>query len=88
MGAVVWTIEITDLNGDKRADIVAASGSEFVILLQRPDGKLASPRKIAKPATDNWRAAAADLNGDGSAELIDVDAKSLMVRIFPGPVTR
>lgn len=88
LGALAWGIEIVDVNRDSRPDLVAANGSEFLILLQTAEGKLSRPRKIPKPAIDNWRVAVADLNGDGYADLADVDSRSLMVRIFYGPVTR
>lgn len=85
LGTTVWGLEIADLNRDRRMDIVAASGSGFVVVLQTPEGRLSQPRKISKPPTDNWRVVAADLNGDGDIDLIDIDSKTPALRIFRGP---
>jgi hypothetical protein len=69
------SLAIADLDGDGRKDIALAQGGCGVeIFLQRPDGTLASGNWL--PYAESHRVRAADLNGDGLADLVGMSAET------------
>jgi uncharacterized repeat protein (TIGR01451 family) len=69
-GGLVAAVAVTDLNADKKADIVAAlsSGGVFTIL-GKGDGSFQAPTQIATTATSP-HLIAGDFNGDGKVDLV------------------
>jgi hypothetical protein len=60
---------VTDLNGDGKLDIIAATGLDFFVSLGNGDGTFQSPMFFT-PSGFPEAFAAADMNGDGKQDLI------------------
>jgi hypothetical protein len=76
-------IQVGDFNGDRRADVVAATTSPaetVVVLASNGDGTLAAPQPIE--AAFGAFALAADFNGDARRDLVIVGGPE--IRVHPG----
>ena len=63
--------EIADFNGDGRADMVSADGSNITVLLGQANGTFASvTTPLRTPTYSNAVTAIGDLNGDGKPDLV------------------
>lgn len=75
------SLAIADLDGDGRKDVAIAQGGCGVeIFLQRPDGTLASGNWL--PYGESHRIRAADINGDGLADLVGMSAQTGQVAVW------
>lgn len=75
------SLAIADLDGDGRNDVAIGQGGCGVeIFLQRPDGTLASGNWL--PYGESHRIRAADLNGDGLADLVGMSAQTGQVAVW------
>lgn len=75
------SLAIADLDGDGRKDVaIAQGGCGIEIFLQRPDGSLASGNWL--PYAESHRVRAADLNGDGLADLVGMSAETGQVAVW------
>jgi len=72
-------VAVSDLNGDGKADVVAASGSVFA-LLGNGNGTLQPPR----PSGYGTAVAIADINGDGKLDLATTGGGSIGVALGDG----
>ncbi len=64
-----FSINSGDLNGDKRADIVALGKTSTYIILQKADGTFEEPVVLRNTSQQLGLAMIADLNGDGRDDL-------------------
>lgn len=75
------SLAIADLDGDGRKDVAIAQGGCGVeIFIQRPDGTLASGNWL--PYAESHRVRAADINGDGLADLVGMSAQTGEVAVW------
>lgn len=75
------SLAIADLDGDGRKDVAIAQGGCGVeIFLQRPDGTLASGNWL--PYGESHRIRAADINGDGLADLVGMSEQTGQVAVW------
>ena len=74
-------LEVGDLDGDGRGDVIAASRHEVRVFRQRPDGRFGTDADLRVPigrldekdlirGSGNVRVAAPDLDGDGRVDLV------------------
>jgi hypothetical protein len=64
------TLKITDLDADKRNDLVVILQKEMVILRQDARGQLGVPERYALADDPCWSLDETDLNGDGRRDLV------------------
>jgi len=70
-GTYTRTVVTSDVNGDGKADIVAADGvGRAVVLLSNGDGTFAAAQTFAC-GTGAYTVAVGDVNGDGKADIIE-----------------
>ena len=64
------TLKITDLDADKRNDLVVILQKELVVLRQDTRGQLGVPERYALADEPCWSLDETDLNGDGRRDLV------------------
>ena len=83
LGANSWYVAITDLNGDAKADVAAASGDGVNVMLG--DGRRGFQRAPGSPfatGKGTWQLAAGDVNGDGRSDVITNDLRGESVTVL------
>jgi hypothetical protein len=82
-GVSLFHLIIADVDRDGRTDVVAASGDSIRVLLGDGRGafKPAAPIPIGRGA---WRVAAADLNGDGTIDVVTSNSESNSLSVLLG----
>jgi hypothetical protein len=80
-------LEIGDVNGDGRPDVVVASGEAMTggalsILFQRPDGSFGDPAYPAGVAERLGAVAVGDVNGDGRDDIVAADGLGGMISVL------
>lgn len=63
-------IDVADVNGDQRLDVIVLAESDVVIFYQPEDGRLGKPTRFAHAIESPLALKAEDLNGDGRTDLI------------------
>ena len=66
-------LAVGDLNRDGLDDLILATSSELITILQREDGRLGEPERLPHTASDPSILRADDLDGDGGDDLILLD---------------
>lgn len=74
------SVQIGDVNGDGRQDIVLGNTSNIEVFLQRVDGTLAPSVVYATPMAQIIRVG--DVNNDGRADVVALDWNSSNVAVF------
>jgi hypothetical protein len=67
---LVGSIEIADLDGDKRADFAMLGQKELAIFRQGKDGQLGAPERYALPDDNCYGLEVTDVNADGRPDLV------------------
>ncbi len=82
-----YGIEITDLNGDGRSDLILLGKGKSYLFTQKEGGGLAQPVELALPVDEAYDVEVADLNSDDRADLIYVvpDKEDSLVVQLQGP---
>jgi hypothetical protein len=76
---------VTDVNGDGKADLVAATGETVRVLLGDGHGSFAAAPGSPFPAgKGTWRLVVADLNGDGKPDIAATSVESDQVTVLLG----
>jgi len=78
----ITSMVVSDLNGDKRADIIFIGDTDgLAVLEQKPDGSFGSPRKIDRATRRGRRDAlrVADIDGNGKMDLVVLRTADLAV---------
>jgi hypothetical protein len=85
LGHAAWNVAIADVNGDGRADVVAAAGDGVRVMLGDGRGGFqiapGSPFSAGKGA---WRLAVGDVNGDGKPDVATSNLESNSVTVLLG----
>ena len=66
----VGSLRISDLNGDKRADLVLLGQKEIAVFEQEKNGELAAPQRYALPDDNCYGLELTDVNGDGRLDFV------------------
>lgn len=74
------SVQIADMNGDGRQDIVLGNNSNIEVFLQQPDGTLSASVVYATPMASIVRVG--DVNNDGRADVVGLDWSSGNVAVF------
>ena len=74
------SVQIGDVNGDGRKDIVLGNTNNIEVFLQQPDGTLAASVVYATSMGRNIRIG--DVNNDGRADVVGLDWSSNNVAVF------
>jgi uncharacterized repeat protein (TIGR01451 family) len=74
------SVQIADMNGDARNDIVLGNNNNIEVFLQRPDGALAPSAVYATPMASTIRVG--DVNNDGRPDVVGLDWSSNNVAVF------
>lgn len=67
--ATQYSMDVADLNGDGRLDIVVLGESDLIVHFQPPQGGVGNSTRFAHAMTGAMMVTAADINGDGRADL-------------------
>jgi FG-GAP-like repeat len=85
LGSRAWGLVVTDVNGDGKADLVAATGETVRVLLGDGHGSFAAAPGSPFPAgKGTWRLVVADLNGDGKPDIAATSVESDQVTVLLG----
>jgi hypothetical protein len=83
LGHAAWHVAIADVNGDGKADVIAAAGEGVRVMLGDGRGgfqpKRGSPFATGKGA---WRLAVGDVNGDGKPDVATSNVESDNVTVL------
>jgi hypothetical protein len=74
------SVQIGDVNGDRRQDIVLGNTNNIEVFLQQPDGTLSPSVVYATPMAQVIRIG--DVNNDGRADVVGLDWSSNNVAVF------
>ena len=80
-GVAFYQVIIADVNRDGRTDVLATSGNNIRVLLGDGRGSF-KPAASIPVGPGAWRMAAADLNGDGSIDLVTSNSESNNVSVI------
>jgi hypothetical protein len=79
LGLRIWRGALADVDADGALDLAAVGGGSLMIALGDGRGGFAKPRR--EPA-GGWMALAADLDGDGRAELVAPDPEASTLQVW------
>jgi hypothetical protein len=83
LGRGAWYVAVADVNGDGKADVVAAAGDGVRVLLG--DGKggfRAAPGSPFATGKGTWQLAVGDVNGDGKPDVVATNLESDTVSVL------
>ncbi len=85
MGHNVWQVGLADVNGDRKLDVLAASGDSIRVVLGDGNGNFrAAPHSPFATARGTWRLAIGDVNHDGKPDVVTTNTDSNSVTILFG----
>ena len=85
LGGRAWGLVVADVNGDGKADLVAATGDTVRVLLGDGHGSFtAAPGSPFPAGKGTYRLVVADLNGDGKPDIAATGEESNQVTVFLG----
>jgi hypothetical protein len=85
LGSRAWGLVVADVNGDGKADLVAATGETVRVLLGDGQGSFtAAPGSPFPAGKGTWRLVVADLNGDGKPDIAATSLESHQVSVWLG----
>jgi FG-GAP-like repeat/FG-GAP repeat len=83
LGHAAWHVAVVDVNGDGKADVVAAAGDGVRVLLGDGRGGFqAAPGSPFAAGKGAWRLAVGDLNGDGKPDVATSNVESDSVTVL------
>ena len=85
LGRNAWRIDLADVNGDKRLDVLVAVGEGVHIMLGVGAGNFEpAPNSPFNTARGTWRLAVGDLNQDGKPDIVTSNTESNSVTVLFG----
>jgi len=85
LGSRAWAVAVADIDGDGKADLVAATGDGVRVLLGDGRGSFkAAPGSPLAAGKGAWRLVVADLNGDGKPDVATTGVESNTVTVLLG----
>lgn len=84
-GHNVWQIVLVDVNRDRHADVIAASGDSIRVMLGDGTGGFKpAPHSPFATARGTWRLAAGDIDRDGKTDVVTSNTDSSSVTVLFG----
>jgi hypothetical protein len=85
LGSRAWAVAVADINGDGKADLVAATGEGVRVMLGDGRGSFkAAPGSPFAAGKGAWRLVVADLNGDGKPDIATTGVESNTLTVLLG----
>lgn len=85
MGHNVWRVELSDVNRDGRADVVAAAGDSVRVMLGDGTGSFRpAPTSRYQTNRGTWRLVVGDVNADGKPDVVTSNTESSTVTVLFG----
>jgi hypothetical protein len=85
LGSRAWGLVVADVNGDGKADLIAATGETIRVLLGDGHGSFtAAPGSPFPVGKGTWRLVVTDLNGDGKPDIAATSVESDQVTVLLG----